>query len=323
MTLLAIENLGIEIRRDRRVTRPVRGVSLSVGPAETVGVVGETGCGKTLTGLSVLGLLPPGARATGSIRLDGQELIALPDSGWRAISGGRVAMIFQNPGTAFDPVRTIGAQFERVIRRHNRCTPRQAHGRAEELLTEVELTDTERVLRAYPHQLSGGMLQRAMIALALSCQPRLIIADEATSALDVTVAQQVRRLLLRLQDEHGFGTLFITHNLAEAYDVCDRVAVLYAGEVVESGPVERLFGSPAHPYTQALLQALPRPENAGAPLTSLPGSVPANILDVTGCAFANRCPRAEALCHERRPSFVDVGAGHAAACHFAHSEVAA
>jgi oligopeptide/dipeptide ABC transporter ATP-binding protein len=317
MTLLEIENLGIEIRRDGRTTHPVRGISLTVAPGETVGVVGETGCGKTLTGLSVLGLLPPGARATGSIRLERRELLGLPETRLREIRGGLVAMVFQNPGTAFDPVRTIGAQFERIIRRHRRCSAVLARRRAEELLTEVELADTDRVLRSYPHQLSGGMLQRAMIALALSCQPRLIICDEATSALDVTVAQQVRRLLLRLQEQHGFGTLFITHNLAEAYDLCDRVTVLYAGEVAETGPVERVFGSPLHPYTKALLAALPRPENAGEPLTALLGSVPANILDVRGCVFANRCPQVVAVCDDGRPSFVDVGSAHAAACHFA------
>lgn len=323
MSLLTIDGLSIEIRRHGHTTRPVRDVTLTVAAGETVGVVGETGCGKTLTGLSVLGLLPAGARATGSIRLERRELIGLPETRLREIRGGLVAMVFQNPGTAFDPVRTIGAQFERVIRRHRRCSAVLARRRAEELLTEVELAGTDRVLRSYPHQLSGGMLQRAMIALALSCQPRLIIFDEATSALDVTVAQQVRRLLLRLQAQHGFGTLFITHNLAEAYDLCDRVGVLYAGEVAETGPVEQVFTRPAHPYTQALLAALPRPENAGAPLTSLLGSVPANILDVTGCVFANRCPQAAEICHDQRPSFADVGAGHTAACHFAGSEVPA
>ncbi|HEX5596647.1 MAG TPA: ABC transporter ATP-binding protein [Micromonosporaceae bacterium] len=323
MSLLEINDLNIEIRRGRRVTRPVRGVSLQVRPGEIVGLVGETGSGKTLTGLAVLGLLPSGAAVTGTVRLAGEELIGARQRRLREIRGGTVAMIFQNPGTAFDPVRTIGAQFERIIRVHQRCSARAARERAAKLLQEVELTDTRRVLDAYPHQLSGGMLQRAMIALALSCGPKLLIADEATSALDVTVAQQVRRLLLRLQTNHGFGVLFVTHNLAEAYDLCDQMYVLYAGQVAEAGPTAAVFEHPAHPYTRALLAALPSPDRVGMKLAALPGSVPANVVDVRGCVFTNRCPVAVEVCHHTPAPLVSAetpggyAAPHTTACHLA------
>lgn len=323
MNLLEIADLRVEFGRAGQVTRPLRGISLTVADGETVGVVGETGCGKTLTGLSVLGLLPAGARVDGSVRLDGRELLGGSGDALRGVRGAQVAMVFQNPGTAFDPVRTIGDQFQRIIRRHRGGSAREARRLAELLLVEVELADAARVLRSYPHQLSGGMLQRSMLALALSCQPRLVIADEATSALDVTVAQQIRRLLLRLQAEHGFGILFVTHNLAEAYDLCDRVYVLYAGEVAESGPADDVFDAPAHPYTRALLAALPRADAAGGPLTALPGQVPLNVVDVRGCVFANRCPIAVRRCHEVRPAPVALPGGRSSACHFAASEVLA
>lgn len=313
--LLEIDRLAVEIRRGATVTRPVRDVTLSVAPEEVVGLVGETGCGKTLTGLAVLGLLPSGSAASGSIRLAGRELLGLGERELRAVRGAEVAMIFQNPGTAFDPVRTIGAQIARVIRTHRRLPAGRARAAAADLLRAVELGDTDRVLSSYPHQLSGGMLQRCMIALALSCQPRLLIADEATSALDVTVARQIRRLLLRLRAEHGFGVLFVTHNLAEAYDLCDRVVVLYAGQVVESGPTQKVFEAPAHPYTRGLLGALPG--SGHGPLTAIPGSVPTNVLTVRGCVYANRCPIVVPEVCGAAPPLVSVGEAHAAACHFA------
>lgn len=254
--VLSICELAVDIAGRGGVTHAIRDVSLHVNPDEIVGVVGETGSGKTLTGLAVLGLLPAGAAVRGQIVLAGRDLTGEP-AAVRRVRGTEVAMIFQHPGSSFNPVNTIGDQLLRVIRTHRGGSRRAARRLACELLTEVELVDTARILRAYPHQLSGGMLQRAMIALALSCEPRLLIADEATTALDVTVARQIMRLLLRLQRRRRFGVLFISHNLAEASDVCDRIYVLNTGEVVEHGPVAQVFTHPRHPYTRALLDAVP------------------------------------------------------------------
>ncbi|SDH11435.1 peptide/nickel transport system ATP-binding protein [Sinosporangium album] len=297
--LLSVEDLEVSIG----AVRPVRGVSLRVAPGEIVGVVGETGCGKTLTGLAVLGLLPPGARASGRVVLGGDDVLGGDP---RAVRGRKVTMVFQNPGTAFDPVTTIGGQFARVLRAHTGCSRRAARARAAELLTAVELP--ERVLDNYPHQLSGGMLQRCMIALALSCEPSLVIADEATTALDVTVARQILRLLLRLQREHGFGVMFVTHNLAEARDICDRVYVLYAGRVAEEGMAHAVLDRPRHPYTRALLAALPRLDAPRGRLASIPGSV--SHAEV-GCSFAERCPDAKDVCRAETPPAHD-----GVACHF-------
>ncbi|MFF5233362.1 ABC transporter ATP-binding protein [Dactylosporangium sp. NPDC000521] len=310
--ILEIDRLSVHIGQ----ARPVREISLTVAAGEVVGLVGETGCGKTLTGLSVLGLLPPGSRATGTVRLAGRDVLTMREAERRQLRGGAAAMVFQNPGTSFDPVRTVGAQFVRVLRAHHPGSARAAGQLALSLLRDVELHDPERIFAAYPHQLSGGMLQRAMFALALSCRPSLIIADEATSALDVSVARSIRRLLLRLQAEHGFGVLFVTHNLAEAYDVCDRISVLYAGQVVEHGPTEAVFSAPAHPYTRALLAALPKPDARGGTLAAIEGSVPQRVIDVRGCAFANRCPIAVPRCVEEAPPAVTPTAGSTAACHF-------
>jgi oligopeptide/dipeptide ABC transporter ATP-binding protein len=299
-------------------TTGLDGVSLDVGEGEIVGLVGETGCGKTITGLSVLGLLPRTARITrGSIELDGRNLVGLPESDLRRVRGGDVGMVFQNPSSAFNPVFTIGAQMRMVLGAHERLSQSVASARIRDMLTEVGLPEPDRVLRSYPHQLSGGMLQRAMIASALLCRPRLLIADEPTTALDVTIEAQILRLIRGLQESRGFSVLFITHDLGVVRSVSDRVVVLYAGRVAEAAATAALFERPSHPYTRGLIAAAPHPAARREALASIPGHVPADVGIVPGCAFADRCALAFDRCATERPALRDVGAGHLAACHLA------
>ncbi len=314
--LLQIEDLRVDFERDDgRTSRALRGITLDVGVGEVVGVVGETGCGKTLTGLSVLGLLPPSATTSGSIVFDGSELTLLEESELRELRGRAVSVVFQSPTSSFNPVFRVGDQLEQVARRHLGLGKREAEALVQDTLREVGLPAPERIVHFYPHELSGGMLQRAMIAMAILCRPRLLIADEPTTALDVTVAEQILRLLRRLQREHGFSVLFITHDLELVGDFCDRVAVLYAGRVVESGPAEALLENPRHPYTRALLDALPGRTAARSPLPTVPGALPPTDRDPQGCAFADRCPLAESRCFDVRPKLDPVGAGRRSACH--------
>lgn len=287
----------------------VRDVSLRVRAGEVVGVVGESGCGKSLTALSVLGMLPAGAETAGAIRLQGQDLRA---AGFHAIRGRKVAMVFQNPAASFDPVTPLGRQLDRLVRLHQGGTRTEAAEQVSTALTEVGL-DAERVTRSYPHQLSGGMLQRVMIAAALLCRPDLLIADEPTTALDVTVAKEIRSLLRRLQAEHGFGVLYITHNLGEVRELCSRIYVLYAGQVVESGPVADVLDTPDHPYTRALLAALPDRAAPGKALPSIPGSVPDRPDLLTGCPFADRCAHTSEACATPPP--LHAAGARASACH--------
>jgi peptide/nickel transport system ATP-binding protein len=291
------------------------GIELRLARGEILGLVGETGCGKTMTGLSVLRLLPPGASvARGSITFEGQELLGQSERAVRRLRGRRIAMIFQNPAAAFNPVFTIGWQIERVMVEHQRLSRAERRDRLHEVLGEVGLPDVRRVARAYPHQLSGGMLQRAMIAMALVNRPSLIIADEPTTALDATIAAQVLGLLRRLQQEYGFGVMFITHNLDAVRRVCDRVAVLYAGRVVETAPTDELFTDPQHPYTQGLLRSVPSAAARGRRLVAIEGTVPTDPGAVIGCSFAPRCPLAFDACHAARPRVVDVNPSHMSAC---------
>jgi peptide/nickel transport system ATP-binding protein len=314
--LLEIDDLRVDFSRDGRVTsHALRGVSLAVGVGEAVGVVGETGCGKTLTGLSVLRMLPDNAHATGRISFDGRDLLGLSPRELRSIRGGRISMVFQSPGTSFNPVFTVGQQIGLVASKHLGTGKKETKQLVSETLHAVGLPNPESVMRFYPHELSGGMLQRAMIAMAIICRPSLLIADEPTTALDVTIAQQILRLLRRLQREQGFGVFFISHDLDLVSDFCDRIAVLYAGRVIETGKAEELLRRPRHPYTRALLEALPGSAEPGASLPTVPGTVPTELDDAPGCPFAPRCPLVTDLCRQERPPLVDVGAGHTAACH--------
>ena len=318
--MLQVRDLAVSFVTPEGTTIGLDGVSLDVGQGEIVGLVGETGCGKTLTGLSILGLLPRNARVTrGTVTLDGNSLIGLSHDQLRAIRGASVSMVFQNPSSAFNPVFTIGSQLGYVLAAHQRLSKAEAARRIRDGLAEVGLPEVDRVLRAYPHQLSGGMLQRAMIAGALLCKPRLLIADEPTTALDVTIEAQILRLIRRLQETRGFSVLFITHDLGVVRTVSDRVVVLYAGRVAEQAATDALFAAPLHPYTRGLMAAVPHPSARRASLASIPGHVPADVGVVEGCAFADRCPIAVDRCRVERPAVRDIGGGHLAACHLAGS----
>jgi peptide/nickel transport system ATP-binding protein len=318
--LLSVRGLQVEFATPRGPARVLTGVDLDVGRGEVVGLVGESGCGKSVTALTVLRLLrAPGRLVGGSVRFDGRELTALSDVEMRAVRGRGIAMIFQAPRESLNPVLTIGTQLGLLLARHEALAGRAARARARELLAMVELPDADRVLGAFPHELSGGMCQRAMIALALACRPALLIADEATTALDVTVQLQILLLLRRLAATLGLAQLLITHNLGVVAEACRRVAVMYAGEIVETAPVERLFAAPRHPYTRRLLAARPR---IGAPPTGdpIPGSVPDPRARPSGCAFHPRCHRAGAGCAERPPALEALAPDRAVRCHYPEPE---
>jgi peptide/nickel transport system ATP-binding protein len=319
--VLRIRDLHIRFRTPGRRTTAVAGIDLDVGAGEILGVVGETGCGKTVTGLSVLGLLPDTAEVEAAeLRLLGRDLLSLSDAEWRELRGTDVAMVFQNPTNSFNPVFTIGSQLRDVLAQHEGLKGRQADARIREVLVSCAMPDPERVMSSYPHQLSGGMLQRAMLGLSLLSRPKLLIADEPTTALDVTIAAQILELLLRLQQEMGFSVLFITHDLGVVRRVCSRVAVLYAGRVVETAPTAELFGAPQHPYTRGLIAAVPRTRRSAGLLATIPGSVPADPGAVEGCAFRDRCELAFDRCEAERPQLRTVGMGQQAACHLAGEE---
>jgi len=303
MDLLAIRELRLEFPTFWGPVRALDGVNLSVGRGEVVGLVGESGCGKSVTALSVLGLIPPAARKTmkGSIEFAGQDLLRLRPRELEKIRGGRIGMIFQEPMTSLNPTIKVGAQIAEVVRIHQGLSAKAAWARAVELLGDMRVPDPERVACQYPHELSGGMRQRAMIAMALSCGPDLLIADEPTTALDVTVQAQVLRLLWEKVRRMGTAVLFVTHDLGVVAGVCHRVAVMYAGAVVESGPTPLLLDDPLHPYTRALLDSLPDRFSPDQPLRTIPGSVPNLLRPPAGCRFHPRCPEAVEVCGHARP----------------------
>ena len=314
--LLRIRDLHVAFRSPGRESTAVSGVSLDIGIGEVLGMVGETGCGKTVTGLSILGLLPPTARVRAAeLRFLGEDLLALSDDGLRRIRGSQVAMVFQNPASSFNPVFTIGSQMRGVLAAHDGLRGRAADDRIADVLASVALPDPGRVSGAYPHQLSGGMLQRAMLGMALLSRPRLLIADEPTTALDVTIAAQILELIRRLQRDLGFSVLFITHDLGVVRRICDRVAVLYAGRVVETASTGRLLTEPQHPYTRGLMAAVPRTHRAAGPLASIAGSVPPDAGRITGCAFRERCALAVERCATESPILSSIRSDHLVACH--------
>ena len=317
--LLAVRDLSVEFATDDGVVRAVRHVSFTVGAGEVLGVVGESGCGKSVTAASVIGLLPRTATVTGSIRFLGRELVGLPVRELRALRGNEIAMIFQDPMSALNPVHTVGAQLAEAYRAHRgsgRASRQEARDRAVEALAQVGIPQPERRADQYPHEFSGGMRQRAVIAMAIVNDPKLIIADEPTTALDVTVQAQILETLLAVRDRSGAAILLITHDLGVVAGVAGRVQVMYGGTVVESGPVDDVFADPRMPYTLGLLGSVPHPELVGRPLTPVPGAPPSPLRLPPGCTFTPRCPLVAPVCREREPALSATDRpGHVTRCH--------
>ena len=315
--LLDIEDLSVSFRTDRGTVRAVQGVSLDVRPGETLAIVGESGSGKSVTALSILGLLgDAGSVDGGRIVFDGRDLLALDDDAIRDIRGDRIAMIFQEPMSSLNPVLTVGKQVAEPIRLHRRVPWREAYARATELLERVRIPDAAHRLGDYPHHFSGGMRQRVMIAMALACQPRLIIADEPTTALDVTVQAQILALLKELTREADSALILITHDLGVVARYADRVAVMYAGRIVETAPAGTLYAAPAHPYTEGLMASIPGVDGAiGTRLPTIEGQPPDLAGLPPGCPFAPRCQHAFDTCRTVPPPLEQVGDRHMRACY--------
>jgi oligopeptide/dipeptide ABC transporter ATP-binding protein len=315
--LLDVRKLGVHYvtARGTRITRAVDEVSFSMEAGETLGIVGESGSGKTTLALSLLRLLPTAARfAGGEIRFEGNDLLTKSDREMRAVRGKRIAMILQDPMASLNPLFTVGDQVAEPLRVHERASRQSAWGRARELLRAVRIPAPEARVREYPHQMSGGMRQRIVGAIGISCEPRLLIADEPTTSLDLTIQAQYLNLLRELQKAHGLALIFITHNLGIVAKMCDRVAVMYAGRMVESGPVKQIFDKPAHPYTRALLESIPRMGDPRQRLTAIDGQPPDLARLPEGCAFAPRCPDVVDRCRTEAPPDVVVASTHAARC---------
>ena len=313
--LLTVRGLRTWFFTDQGIAKAVDGVSFEIRKGETLGIVGESGCGKTVTSLSVLGLLPqPPARIMegSSIRFRGEELVGSSERRMRVLRGNEISMIFQEPMSSLNPVYTVGDQITEALRLHRGLDRKAARAEAVRLIGEVGISEPGRRVEEYPHQLSGGMRQRVMIAMALSCEPQLLIADEPTTALDVTIQAQILELLGELRERHGMAVLLITHDLGVVAEVCDRVVVMYAGEVVETGSVHQIFHEPAHPYTRGLLDSLPSVDDPGQRLESIPGTVPNPTDWPDGCRFRLRCPRATEGC-ERPQELLGLGGDDRAA----------
>ncbi|MBI4539796.1 MAG: ABC transporter ATP-binding protein [Gemmatimonadetes bacterium] len=315
--VLELNELRTYFATETGLARAVDGVSFDLAQGETLGLVGESGCGKTVTALSILRLVPepPGRIVAGSsVRFRGTELMALSAAEMRRIRGDRIAMIFQEPLTSLNPVFTVGDQIGETLSLHRGLRARAARQAAEAMLQEVGIPDPDRALDAYPHQLSGGMRQRVMIAMALSCEPDVLIADEPTTALDVTIQAQILELLAELRHRHGMAVLLITHDLGVVAEFCDRVAVMYAGQIVECGTAREVFEAPRHPYTQGLLASLPRLGDPRARLSAIPGVVPGPESWPDGCRFHDRCPHAWERCGAAAPPLFSSAPGRGARC---------
>jgi len=308
--LLTVRNLTVVFGPFRAVDR----LSFTLDRGETLGVVGESGCGKSLTGLSLLRLTPPGSTLTGEIDFDDHALLEMSKSEFNTLRGRRIAMVFQEPMTALNPVYPVGAQVAEMFILHQNATRKSAWEQALNALQRVRIPDPDRRARDYPHQLSGGMRQRVMIAMALACCPEVLIADEPTTALDVTVQAQILDLMLELQEQMGMAMLFISHDMGIISQVADRVLVMYAGKAMESAPTGTVLKNPVHPYTRALLKTLPRLGERRGPLPTIAGTVPTLQDKASGCVFASRCALAEDQCKRLEPAFKQYGDHHWVAC---------
>ncbi len=329
MPLLEVDRLQTHFATPDGVVRAVEGLSFSIDAGETLAVVGESGCGKSVTSMSILRLIPePPGRIAGAIRFNGRDLLQFSKSEMRRLRGNDISMIFQEPMTSLNPVLTVGRQIGETLRLHQGMSAAQAEKRAIEMLDLVGIAAPARRVREYPHQLSGGMRQRVMIAMALACNPKLLIADEPTTALDVTIQAQILDLMRDLKARLGSAIMLITHDLGVVAEMAERVVVMYAGRKVEEAPVGAIFARPLHPYTRGLLGAVPRlgsSLDASAPgrLTEITGQVPSLRKPIVGCAFVARCPIATDVCHRVAPACVEKRAGHLAACHYANDVAAA
>ena len=312
--LLEIESLSVDLTTEEGPVRPVAQLSLSVAAGEIVGLVGESGCGKTMTALAVMRLLPGGGRAEGKVRLHGRDLLEMSDREMRSVRGRQMSMVFQEPMTSLDPVFTVGKQVTETVLAHRRVDRATARQRALEALEQVGLAGAEERMHDYPHQLSGGMRQRVMIAIALVMEPDLLIADEPTTALDVTIQAQILEMIADLQRRSDLGVLLISHDLAVVGQVADRVAVMYAGEIVETLPTDQLFRAPQHPYTQSLLRCVPGMTGDVPYLEVIDGQVPELTNLPPACRFAPRCAHALDRCHEERPALENIADDHQLRC---------
>ena len=326
--LLEVENLQTHFRTPDGINRSVDGLSFHVNAGETLAVVGESGCGKSVTAMSLLRLIPsPPGKSAGTIKFQGRDLLSLSEQEMQAIRGNEISMIFQEPMTSLNPVLTIGRQIRETVQLHQKLDKQAAQARAIEMLQLVGIAAPERRIHEYPHQMSGGMRQRVMIAIALACNPKLLIADEPTTALDVTIQAQILDLMRDLKHRVGAAIVLITHDLGVVAEVAERVMVMYAGRKVEEAPVKELFANPMHPYTQGLLGAVPKLgsslDGEATRLTEIPGLVPSLKQRIEGCVFAGRCPRATELCRHAAPALVTRPNNHIVACHYADSTAVA
>lgn len=322
--LLSIQDLRVVFPTYAGDVYAVNGMSFDVRQSEVFGLVGESGCGKSVTSLAVLRILPGRGRITsGRILFNGKDLVQASEAELQVVRGRQISMIFQDPSASLNPLFTVGNQITRILRHHKGLSAGEARRQAVELFQEVALPEPRRIFRSYPHELSGGMQQRVMIAMALASGAQLLIADEPTTSLDVTIQDQILQLLVTLRRREGLSILLITHNLGVVAETCDRLGVAYAGKIVESGPTETVLRQPRHPYTQGLLAALPEAQQRGRDLLSIPGSVPDGLSLIPGCPFNPRCPHVMDICHTAPPALLPIDGGEQlAACYLYSTEVA-